>query len=144
MILLAIVPGKCKCGLVLADSAKREVCKALVIESKFLIQYVREAQNEYSELSVIIGNGTTSDGYIKQFGFLTKELFIVDESNSTLLARERYFEIFPARGIKRILPKGIIVSNLNLDAISALVILEKYSEFKYNFCKEVDPKTWRK
>ncbi len=144
MMLLAIDPGKCKCGLVVADTAKREVCKALVIESRFLIKYVRQAQNEYSDLSVIIGNGTTSDIYIKQFGFLTKELFIVDESNSTLLARERYFEIFPARGIKRILPKGILISNLNLDAISALVILEKYSEFKYNFCKKIDTKTWRK
>ena len=144
MKVLAIDPGKYKCGLVLADIFKRKVMEALVVESKLLVNYVYELQKQYSELDVLIGNGTTSDSFIKQFSFLNKKVFIVDEKNTTLRARERYFEIFPAKGIKRLLPKEILIIDLNLDAISALIILEDYSKLKYNLCNTIDPKTWRK
>ena len=144
MKVLAIDPGKYKCGLVLADIFKRKVMEALVVESTLLVNYVFELQKQYSELDVLIGNGTTSDSFIKQFSFLNKKVFIVDEKNTTLRARERYFEIFPAKGIKRLLPKEILIIDLNLDAISALIILEDYSKFKYNLCNTIDPKTWRK
>lgn len=144
MKVLAIDPGKSKCGLVLADNVKRKVMEALVVESTLLVNFVFELQKEYSELDVLIGNGTTSDSFIKQFSFLNKKVSIVDEKNTTLRARERYFEIFPANGIKRFLPKEILIIDLNLDAISALIILEDYSKFKYKLCNTIDPKTWRK
>ena len=144
MKVLAIDPGKSKCGLVLADNVKRKVMEALVVESTLLVNFVFELQKEYSELDVLIGNGTTSDSFIKQFSFLNKKVSIVDEKNTTLRARERYFEIFPAKGIKRLLPKEILIIDLNLDAISALIILEDYSKFKYKLCNTIDPKTWRK
>ena len=144
MKLLSIDPGKCKCGLVLADQVKRKVLQALVIESELLVNHVIDFQKDYSELNVIIGNGTTSELFIKQLDFLDLEVSVVDEKNSTLRAKERYFDIYPTSGIKKFLFREIIISNLNLDAMSALVILEDFSGFRYDFSSTIDTKTWRK
>jgi len=144
MKLLSIDPGKCKCGLVLADQVKRKVLQALVIESELLVNHVIDFQKDYSELDVIIGNGTTSELFMKQLEFLDLEVSFVDEKNSTLRAKERYFDIYPPSGIKKFLFREIIISNLNLDAMSALVILEDFSGFRYDFPSTIDTKTWRK
>ena len=144
MKLLSIDPGKCKCGLVLADQLKRKVLQALVIESELLVNHIVDFRKDYSELHVIIGNGTTSELFIKQVEFLDLEVSVVDEKNSTLRAKERYFDIYPPSGIKKFLFRDIIISNVNLDAISALVILEDFSGFRYDFSSTIDTKTWRK
>ncbi len=51
---------------------------------------------------------------------------VVDETGTTLRARERYWQLWPARGWKRLLPKGLRIPSGDLDAIAALVILEDY------------------
>ena len=144
MKLLSIDPGKCKCGLVLADQGTRKVLQALVIESELLVNHIVDFRKDYSELNVIIGNGTTSELFMKQLDFLDLEVSVVDEKNSTLRAKERYFDIYPPSGIKRFLFREIIISNLNLDAMSALVILEDFSGFRYDFSSKIETKTWRK
>ena len=143
-MLLAIDPGKCKCGLILADKKKKKVHEALVVESKLLVSYVRDWKTKYSELVVLIGNGTTSNLFIEQFDFIKKDLFVVNERNTTLRAKKRYFEIFPLKGISRLLPRELMIQNINLDAISALIILEDYCQSRYVISDHIDPKIWQK
>ena len=94
--------------------------------------------------NVIIGDGTTSKQNIEKLEFIKKDLIVVEERNSTFRAKKRYFELFPIRGLKIFLPKEIFILNKNLDALSALVILEDYCNDKFTFSEDIDIKTWLK
>ena len=128
--LISIDPGKYKCGLVLVDLPKKKVDQAIVLNTEFLPNYVKNLNGSENISKVIIGNGTTSRQNIEKLDFIQNNLIIVEEKNTTLRAKKRYFEIFPTRGLKSFLPKEIFIMNKNLDALSALIILEDYCNHK--------------
>ena len=142
--LISIDPGKCKCGLVLADLYQKRVNQAVVLNTTFLPQYVETLNSTENISKVIIGNGTTSRQNIEKLKFLKKELIVVEEKNTTFRAKKRYFELFPMRGLKNLLPKEIFIINKNLDAVSALIILEDYSNYKFTLSEDIEIKTWLK
>ena len=142
--LISIDPGKCKCGLVLVDLNKKKVEKAIVLNTEFLPKYVKSLNSLENISKVIIGNGTTSKQNLEKLKFINKDLIVVEEKNTTLRAKKRYFELFPIRGFKMFLPKEILIMNKNLDAVSALIILEDYCNEKFTFCEDIDIKTWLK
>ena len=141
---LSIDPGKRKCGIVLAEISERKVYKAIILKSELIENYVRDL-NTYEDISkIVIGNGTTSREIIKKLGFLKKEIKIFEEKNTTFRAKARYFELFPIRGLKFLIPREVFILNKNLDAISALIILEDYCKIKFTLNKNLDFKTWLK
>ena len=71
-------------------------------------------------------------------------IIIFEEKNTTFRAKARYFELFPTRGLKFLIPREIFILNKNLDAISALVILEDYCKMKFTLIQDIDLKTWLK
>ena len=142
--LISIDPGKCKCGLVLADLYQKRVDQAVVLNTKLLPQYVETLNSTENISKVLIGNGTTSRQNIEKLKFLKKELIVVEEKNTTFRAKKRYFELFPMRGLKNLLPKEIFIINKNLDAVSALIILEDYSNYKFTLSEDIEIKTWLK
>jgi len=142
--LISIDPGKCKCGLVLVDLNQKKVDQALVIDTEFLPKYIKHLNSFENISKVIIGNGTTSKQNIEKLEFIKKDLIIVEEKNTTFRAKKRYFELFPIRGLKFLLPKEIFIMNKNLDAVSALIILEDYCNDKFIFSDDIDIKTWLK
>ena len=142
--LISIDPGKCKCGLVLVDLQKKQVDQAIVLNTEFLPNYVKNLNGSENISKVIIGNGTTSRQNIEKLDFIRNDLIIVEEKNTTLRAKKRYFEIFPTRGLKSFLPKEILIMNKNLDALSALIILEDYCNHKFTLSENIDIKTWLK
>ena len=141
---ISIDPGKCKCGLIFADFKSKRVLKAIVIESRYLVQNIKTFIEKDKNIKVLIGNGTTSKDHVKSLSFLENNLTIVEEKNTTYRSRQRYFEIFPIKGIKRFLPRDVFLQNINLDAISALVILEDYLNCKFTLNCDRLSKTWTK
>ena len=142
--LISIDPGKCKCGLVLVDLQKKKVDQAIVVNTEFLPNYVKNLNSSENISKVIIGNGTTSRQNIEKLDFIRNDLIIVEEKNTTLRAKKRYFEIFPTKGLKSFLPKEIFIMNKNLDALSALIILEDHCNHKFTLSENIDIKTWLK
>ena len=142
--LISIDPGKCKCGLVLVDFLEKKVDQAIVLNTESLPIYVKNLNASENISKVIIGNGTTSRQNIEKLDFIRNNLIIVEEKNTTLRAKKRYFEIFPTKGLKSFLPKEIFIMNKNLDALSALIILEDYFNHKFTLSENIDIKTWLK
>ena len=141
---ISIDPGKSKCGLVLAEISEKKVYKALILKSEFIEDYVKNL-NTFEDISkIIIGNGTTSREVFQKLFFFKKEIITFEEKNTTYRAKARYFELFPIRGLKALLPREIFILNKNLDAISALVILEDYCKIKFTLDQNLDFKTWLK
>ena len=142
--LISIDPGKYKCGLVLAEISEKKVYQSIVLNTEFLPNYVKKLNGSENISKVIIGNGTTSRQNIEKLDFIKNDLIIVEEKNTTLRAKKRYFEIFPTRGLKSFLPKEIFIMNKNLDALSALIILEDFCNHKFTLPENIDIKTWLK
>ena len=141
---LSIDPGKSKCGLVLAEINEKKVYEATVLKSELLEDYVKNLNNVEDIKKIIIGNGTTSKETKERLNFLKKEIITFEEKNTTFRAKERYFELFPNIGLKLLIPKEFFILNKNLDAISALIILEDYCKMKFSLNQNIDFKTWRK
>ena len=141
---ISIDPGKAKCGLVLAELSEQKVYKAIVLKSELIEDYVRKLNAVEDILKIIIGNGTYSGEIIEKLDFFKKEIISFEEKNTTYRAKARYFELFPIRGLQFLIPKEIFLLNKNLDAISALVILEDYCQMKFSLNKNIDIKTWLK
>ena len=139
---IAIDPGMSKCGLVIVDIKQKKVCEAKVIRSNHLIDYVKKIYQKDQNIELLIGNGTTSQKYIKELSKFSPKLIIVEEKNSTYRAKQRYFEIFPLKGFQHFLPRDIFILNKNLDALAALVIIEDYYNLKFVNTESISTKTW--
>ena len=141
---ISIDPGKSKSGLVLADINEKKVYKAIILKSELLDNYVRNLINDENIAEIIIGNGTTSREIREKLYFFKKEIITFEEKNSTYRAKERYFELFPVSGLKSLIPREFFILNKNLDALSALIILEDYCKMKFTFKQNINFKTWLK
>ena len=141
---ITIDPGKSKCGLILAEISEKKVYKAIILKSELIEDYFKDLNNVEDISKIIIGNGTSSREIIQKLSFLKKEIITFEEKNTTFRAKSRYFELFPISGLKALLPREIFILNKNLDAVSALVILEDYCKTKFTLNQNIEFKTWLK
>ena len=141
---ITIDPGKSKCGLVIAEISEKKVYKAIILKSELLENYVRHLIAAEDISQIIIGNGTTSKEIKEKLIFFKKEIITFEEKNTTYRAKARYFELFPISGLKFLIPREVFILNKNLDAISALIILEDYCKTKFTLNQNIDFRTWLK
>jgi RNase H-fold protein (predicted Holliday junction resolvase) len=141
---ITIDPGKSKCGLVLAEISEKKVYKAVILRSELLENYVRNLIKAEDVSQIIIGNGTTSREIREKLYFFKEEIITFEEKNTTYRAKARYFELFPISGLKLFIPREVFILNKNLDAVSALIILEDYCKMKFTLNQNIDFKTWLK
>ena len=141
---ITIDPGKSKCGLVIAEISEKKVYTAIILKSELLENYVRHLIAAEDISQIIIGNGTTSNEIREKLYFFKKEIITFEEKNTTYRAKARYFELFPISGLKFLIPREVFILNKNLDAISALIILEDYCKTKFTLNQNIDFKTWQK
>ncbi len=141
---ITIDPGKSKCGLVLAEISEKKVYIAIIVKSELLEKYLRNLVADENISRIIIGNGTFSREIREKLYFFNKEIIIFEEKNTTYRAKARYFELFPISGLKFLMPREVFILNKNLDAISALIILEDYCKMKFTLNQNMDFKTWLK
>ena len=140
---ISIDPGNKKCGLLLANFKSGNVVEAGISSINKLSDVVNLWNEEYNIKKIVIGNGTNSKNIEKVLKQNNISKFIyVDEKESTLRARFRYWEIWPPNYFIRWLPKGILFPPNNLDAIVALILLEDFFKFKFSWPEKVDIKTW--
>ena len=109
-----------------------------------LENYLRKLINTEKISQIIIGNGTTSREIKEKLNFFKKEIITFEEKNTTYRAKARYFELFPITGLKFLIPREVFIINKNLDAISALIILEDFCKMKFTLNRNIDFKTWLK
>lgn len=77
---------------------------------------------------VCLGDATKSDMVHKLLRARWPQLpiTIVDERNTSLEARRRYYEDHPPKGLWRLVPRGLLVPDVPLDGYAALLIIERY------------------
>ena len=120
--LAAIDPGRSKCGLVLADADAGLVLAAAILPPQACLAQLRQWQPQ----RVILGDGTGSGSWPPQLATLNLPLLLVPEAGTTLAARQRYWQLEPARGWRRLLPRGLRLPPRDVDDVVAQLLLERH------------------
>jgi len=127
---LAIDPGSSKCGMALAhrdDEGHVKLLWRAVAPRADLIENVRKAGDVEPFSLVIVGSGTTSKQVVHELreNLPSIGILVIDEKNTTLQARERYWEHNPRRGLRRLIPATMQVPPEPVDDFVALILAER-------------------
>jgi len=126
MRILAVDPGRDKCGLVVSDDAT--ILDRSVVATANLPNVLRKWGRQYHIDQVALGDRT---GHETVQGHVAEQLpgvpiALVKEVNTTLLARRRYFADHPPEGWRRFLPVSMQVPPEPYDDYAAQVILARF------------------
>ncbi len=127
---LAIDPGSSKCGMAVVfrhvggeiSIGWRDVVPTAEIE-----QVIRQQRENHNISLIIVGSGTRGREVSQriQTEFPSAGVLVVDEENTTLQARERYWEHHPRTGWRRILPSSMQVPPDKYDDFVAVILAER-------------------
>ncbi len=127
MRILAIDPGRDKCGLVVSDEEATVVDRSVVAIAD-LPDVLREWGRQYHIDQVALGDRTgqqTVQGHVAE-QLPGVPIALVKEINTTLLARRRYFADHPPTGWRRFLPVSMQMPPEPYDDYAAEVILTRF------------------
>ena len=142
-VFISIDPGNKKCGLLLADMKSGNVIEAGIASLSKFSDIVYLWSEEYDICKILVGDGTNCkyiENVLKQKNILN--LIYVNEKGSTLRARFRYWQIWAPNLFIRWLPKEMLLPPENLDAVVALILLEDFLKYSFNWPEKVDIKIW--
>lgn len=124
---LGIDPGRSKTGLALVDEAG-EIIKLRVAVTADLAAEIAEFTKGVSLCRVVMGNGTNSANVaqIAQQVLADLPLTVVKEAHSTEEARKLYWQVNPPAGWRRLMPLGMLVPPVPLDAYAAVILVRRH------------------
>jgi RNase H-fold protein (predicted Holliday junction resolvase) len=124
---IGIDPGSSKCGYAVIGSDGVRVALEVVPLGELADRIARDAATAEIE-AICIGHATNSREIEKLCRSRWPEIpiVIVDETNTTLDARRRYYDENPPKGLLRLLPRGLLVPSAPLDGYAALLIIERW------------------
>jgi RNase H-fold protein (predicted Holliday junction resolvase) len=122
-VILALDPGKDKCGLALLAGDGTIVWHRIVFTRDLAPELERIKAGD-RPVKIVIGSGTTSreSRALLETTFGPERVFVVDERDSTLEARGLYFDLNPPRGLWRLVPRGLLSPPGPIDDYAAIVL----------------------
>jgi RNase H-fold protein (predicted Holliday junction resolvase) len=123
--LAGLDPGRSKCGLVRTDGEAKVILEASVLPPDSCFERLLEWRQQGLIHAVVIGDGTGSGAWRSR---LTGRLPVlsIGERCSTLEARQRYWDLEPAQGWRRLLPEGLRQPPRDWDDVVAQLLLERW------------------
>jgi RNase H-fold protein (predicted Holliday junction resolvase) len=135
---LGIDPGTRKCGYaVVHDPSMSSPDAQGIVEVARLPACLAELSQRFLVRMVALGAGTHAEeiaALVRAAGF---PVTLVDERETTLQARARYFAAHPPRGWKRLVPRGLLLPPCPIDDFAAWLIAERFLEkerFRSSLC----------
>jgi RNase H-fold protein (predicted Holliday junction resolvase) len=128
MFYLGFDPGRDKCGMAVMEN-NRCLHYHEVTLSDDVTQKLISLCQQFPIERLIMGNQTTAKQWkIKLEKILPRPIPItmVDERNSSVEARDRYWEMYPPQGLTRLIPQGLRVPPRPIDDIVAILLIERY------------------
>jgi RNase H-fold protein (predicted Holliday junction resolvase) len=127
-VILGFDPGRDKCGVAVMGLDRRLFYHE-VVPSQEAITIILGLLQKFPISLLVMGDQTTAKSWKKKLQEEMPERFsivLVDERYSTLEARERYWQMFPPKGLTKILPKGMRNPPRPIDDIVAILLIERY------------------
>ena len=128
VIILAVDPGREKCGVVVAND--KVILDRAVVLIADLGSVLREWGRRHGVTQVVLGDRTGREEVRRQLAIELPGIpvALAGEAGTSLLARRRYFADHPPRGWRRLLPLSMQVPPRPYDDYAAAIILEGFLE----------------
>lgn len=121
-------PGRDKCGVaVMAKDGK--LCYHEVVVAQEVIARIESLIQKFAVKLVVMGDQTTAKSWQNKIESILSQsipIVMVDERNSSLEARERYWQMYPPQGLIRLIPQGMRLPPRPVDDIVAILLIERY------------------
>lgn len=127
LTVLAIDPGRYKCGVaVAADGSRSDVLHQAVVSADQLFQVLSHLADQYRPQVIVVGNGTAASAAARAAETAGIPVEIVDERFTSIEARKRYFAEHPPRGLRRLIPVSLQTPGRPIDDYVAVILAERY------------------
>lgn len=122
---LAIDPGRDKCGIALVSS--EGVLHREVVSREGCPSAIMALSSQHSPDEIVIGDGTGSEALAGEIRGLAGAVavVVVDEAYTSEKARKRYLLENPPKGIRRLIPRGLLTPNRAYDDYVAVILAEE-------------------
>lgn len=129
-VVLAIDPGRDKCGIAVVAEDGRVLYKSVILRISLAVT-TESLLAQYAVRTVVVGDGTTSAGAVEEIGKINLtykgvSIVTVNEYRSTDEARDRYWRENPPQGFKRLIPVTLQVPPAPVDDYVAVILAERY------------------
>ncbi|HEY9728179.1 MAG TPA: pre-16S rRNA-processing nuclease YqgF [Chroococcales cyanobacterium] len=127
-MILGFDPGRDKCGLAVMGKERQLVYHQVVVSQEAIATIQQLCQN-YAIETIVMGNQTTAKSWKQRLSrdlSVSVPIILVDERYSTLEARDRYWQMYPPQGLKRLIPQGMRQPPRPIDDIVAILLIERY------------------
>ncbi|MBD2431197.1 MULTISPECIES: pre-16S rRNA-processing nuclease YqgF [Fischerella] len=127
-VILGFDPGKDKCGLAVMG-LDRKLHYHQVVPSTEAIATIETLRQKFPISLMVMGDQTTAKGWKQQLQQQLSDplnIMLVDERYTSLEARDRYWQMFPPKGITKLLPQGMRTPPRPIDDIVAILLIERY------------------
>lgn len=126
-VILGFDPGRQKCGLAVMGLDRSLYHQAIVAANEALTA-IAELQQQYPISLVVMGDQTSAREWKEQLAQLAQppRVMLVDERYTSLEARDRYWQMYPPKGLQRLLPRGLRTPPRPIDDIVAILLIERY------------------
>lgn len=135
---LGIDPGTRKCGYAVVSAAGSAPLELGIVPTAELGERVRLLGERFALRVVALGAGTNTAPVAALLAGSLLPVRAVDERETTLLARRRYFDAHPPRGWRRLVPRGMLLPPRPIDDFAALLIAERFLERESNLPAEAE------
>ena len=126
---LAIDPGRVKCGLAVVSGLPIRRLRLSVVETERLVVEAAAALRQFPQISRMLIGGGTGGAVLRRAlsaAFPDVPLQVVDEHGSSARARRRFIAEIPGPGWRRFLPPGMRVPERPYDDFVSLLLAEEY------------------
>jgi RNase H-fold protein (predicted Holliday junction resolvase) len=123
---LGLDPGTRKCGYAVVTAVDAPPLALGIIAIETLAERLREVVAATPVALAAIGRGTNATVVADVVRSLGVAVELVDERETSLLARARFFRDHPPRGWRRIVPRGMLLPDRPIDDYAALLIAERF------------------
>jgi RNase H-fold protein (predicted Holliday junction resolvase) len=124
--ILGLDPGTRKCGYAVLSALGTPPLELGIVPLAGLTDALGDLLARFEPDMVAIGHGTNAAAVSACVSALGLPFVLVDERETTLRARSRFFADHPPQGWKRLIPRGMLVPDRPIDDYAALLIAERY------------------
>jgi RNase H-fold protein (predicted Holliday junction resolvase) len=125
-MLLGVDPGTRKCGFAVIERIDAQPLTMGIVALDEFGPRLATLRANFAIDMVAIGHGTNAAVVAAVVRDAGLPFELVDERETTLRARSRFFADHPPRGWRRIVPRGMLLPNRPIDDYAALLIAERY------------------
>lgn len=99
-----------------------------VVSVEAVTHQIQQLRETYPVSNIVMGDQTGADYWQKKLTALPNapRVILIDERYSSLEARDRYWQMYPPKGLGKLLPQSLRSIPRPIDDIVAILLIERY------------------